>query len=214
MQQPKVYIVGAGGSGKSIYKLIENMGRAVEITGFLESDAYYIPRQIYGLDVNPLSVFDPAKHQAVIALGSSEERYRMARLMPSETQYASYIHSQHFSLSPAELEIGEGSLAYPFCQYSRNVKIGKHALIISDCIFGHDSVIGDFFTSTARLNMGGECKIGNRVSIGMSVSIRDKITICDQAIIGMGAVVVKDITEPGVYVGNPAKKVKDIEPLL
>lgn len=210
METQKVYIIGAGGAGQSIYKLIENMGRAHEIAGFLESDAHYQARQVYGLAVKPLSSFDPSTHKAVIALGDSEARYQMASQMPQETQYARYIHPQHFSLSPTELEIGEGSLTYPFCQYSRHLKIGKHALIISDCILGHDSVIGDFFTSTARLNMGGGCTIGDRVYIGMSVSIRDKITICDRAVIGMGAVVVQDIVEPGVYVGNPARKIKDI----
>jgi len=36
------------------------------------------------------------------------------------------------------------------------------------------------------------------------------VSICDQAVIGAGAVVTKDITEPGVYAGNPARKLRDL----
>ena len=50
--------------------------------------------------------------------------------------------------------------------------------------------------------------IGDRVLIGSQSCIREGIEVCSDAIIGMGAVVVKDIKEPGVYVGNPAKRIK------
>jgi acetyltransferase-like isoleucine patch superfamily enzyme len=50
-----------------------------------------------------------------------------------------------------------------------------------------------------------ETKIGDNVSIGSNVTILP-VCICDNVVIGAGAVVTKDITETGVYVGNPAKK--------
>jgi acetyltransferase-like isoleucine patch superfamily enzyme len=49
-------------------------------------------------------------------------------------------------------------------------------------------------------------KIGNHVSIGSNATILP-VSICDDVVIGAGAVVTKDITEPGKYVGNPARKV-------
>ena len=50
-----------------------------------------------------------------------------------------------------------------------------------------------------------ETKIGNKVSIGSNATILP-VSICDRVVVGAGAVVTKDITEPGTYVGNPAKK--------
>ena len=50
-------------------------------------------------------------------------------------------------------------------------------------------------------------KIGNRVSIGSNATMLP-VTVCDDVVIGAGAVVTKDITEPGTYVGNPAKKIR------
>lgn len=210
MSEKPVYIVGAGGAGQSAYKLIEHMGRAAEIAGFLESPEIITHRSVYGLPVHSLAEFNPHNHRLLIAVGTSEARYQMVKTLPPEAEYASFIHPDQFILAPDELQIGEGSLIYPKCQFSRHVTIGKHAFVVADCILGHDSVVGDFFTSAARLNMGGGCQIGNRVYIGMSVSIRDHTRICDLVQIGMGSVVLKDICEPGLYVGNPAKKIRDL----
>jgi UDP-3-O-[3-hydroxymyristoyl] glucosamine N-acyltransferase len=73
---------------------------------------------------------------------------------------------------------------------------------------GHDCVIGDFFTASPGVNISGNCTIGNQVYIGTNASLKQGITICDDVIIGMGSVVVKDIIEPGVYIGNPISKLR------
>jgi acetyltransferase-like isoleucine patch superfamily enzyme len=49
--------------------------------------------------------------------------------------------------------------------------------------------------------------IGNRVSIGSNASILP-VSICDDTVIGAGAVVTKNIKEAGFYAGNPAKKIR------
>jgi acetyltransferase-like isoleucine patch superfamily enzyme len=50
-------------------------------------------------------------------------------------------------------------------------------------------------------------KLGNKVYVGSNSSILP-VSICDDVVIGAGSVVTKDITEPGTYVGNPARKLK------
>ena len=51
--------------------------------------------------------------------------------------------------------------------------------------------------------------IGNRVSIGSNATILG-INICDDVVIGAGAVVTKNITTPGVYAGNPAQMLRPL----
>ena len=58
-------------------------------------------------------------------------------------------------------------------------------------------------------NLWKSTQIGNSVSIGSNATILP-ISICDKVVIGAGSVVTKNITEPGVYVGNPAKKIKSL----
>jgi acetyltransferase-like isoleucine patch superfamily enzyme len=52
--------------------------------------------------------------------------------------------------------------------------------------------------------------IGNGVSIGTNATIMP-VNICDLAVVGAGAVVTKDISEPGFYVGNPARLLRRLE---
>jgi hypothetical protein len=54
-------------------------------------------------------------------------------------------------------------------------------------------------------NISGNVKIGKNVFIGTGAMVLERLTICDDVIIGAGAVVNRSITEPGVYVGVPAK---------
>jgi acetyltransferase-like isoleucine patch superfamily enzyme len=52
-------------------------------------------------------------------------------------------------------------------------------------------------------------EVGNKVSIGSNATILP-VSICDGAVIGAGAVVTSDIAEPGIYAGNPARKIRTV----
>lgn len=96
-----------------------------------------------------------------------------------------------------------------------NTRIQSHTFICSKTTIGKDCFIGhgvmftnDKFTvlpiSRDRLL---PTKIGDRVLIGTNSTILP-VEICDDVIIGAGSVVTKNITTPGVYAGNPARKLK------
>lgn len=125
-----------------------------------------------------------------------------------------------------ECTIGEGSFIGPFVEIQKGVVIGKstkiqsHSFICelvtigSSCFIGHGVMfINDTFSEGGPAN-GNQAlwkgtSIGNNVSIGSNATILP-ISICDNVVIGAGAVVTKDISESGVYVGNPAKRIKQI----
>ncbi len=116
--------------------------------------------------------------------------------------------------------IGDGSFVGPFVEIQRGVTIGKRCRIQShsficelvtigdDCFISHGAMfINDSFVSggpAAEPQLWRQTKLGNRVSIGTNTTILP-VTICDHVVIGAGAVVTKDITVPGFYVGNPAR---------
>jgi acetyltransferase-like isoleucine patch superfamily enzyme len=122
--------------------------------------------------------------------------------------------------------IGQDSFVGPFVEIQRDVVIGKrcriqsHAFICElvsigdDCFISHGAMfINDSFSAGApakgRRDLWRSTKIGNEVSIGTNATIMP-VTICDQVVIGAGAVVTKDITRPGVYVGNPARLLRHL----
>uniref|UniRef100_UPI0040476F2F acyltransferase n=1 Tax=Algoriphagus sp. TaxID=1872435 RepID=UPI0040476F2F len=123
--------------------------------------------------------------------------------------------------------IGDNSFIGPFVEIQEDVEIGNstkiqsHAFICSlvkignNCFVGH----GVKFVNDKFLNDGpamgdkskwGNTTVGNNVSIGTNATILP-VNICDYVVIGAGAVVTKDIINPGVYVGNPAKLLKSLK---
>ena len=117
-------------------------------------------------------------------------------------------------------KIGDAAFIGPFVEIQKGVKIGKrcriqsHAFICElvtigdDCFISHSAMfINDPFTAggpAGKPELWRSTTIGNGVSIGTNATIMP-VSICDRAVIGAGAVVTKDINEPGFYVGNPAR---------
>jgi acetyltransferase-like isoleucine patch superfamily enzyme len=122
--------------------------------------------------------------------------------------------------------IGDDCFVGPFVEIQRDVRIGarskvqSHAFVCElvsigdDCVVSHGAMfINDRFTNDGPAHgdrsLWASTTIGSRVSIGTNATILP-VSICDDVIIGAGSVVTRDITEPGYYAGNPARKLRGI----
>ncbi|MBB1193869.1 N-acetyltransferase [Flavobacterium sp. SOK18b] len=120
--------------------------------------------------------------------------------------------------------IGNNTFVGPFVEIQKDVKIGDNCKIQShtficelvelgdDCFVGHGvAFINDLFTNGGPAmgdkSLWRKTKVGKNVSIGSNATILP-VEICDDVVIGAGAVVTKNIIMPGVYIGNPAKLLK------
>lgn len=125
-----------------------------------------------------------------------------------------------------ECTIGDDTFIGPFVEIQKGVRIGRRCRIQSHCFVCELVTIGDettvahgvmFINDTFRIGgpargnktLWKETRIGSNVSVGSNATILP-VTICDRAVIGAGAVVTKDITVPGIYVGNPARLVRKL----
>ena len=99
-------------------------------------------------------------------------------------------------------------------QYPWLISIGDHVRIAQGVtILTHDyswSVLKGAYQG-AILGASGEVKIGNNVFIGMHATILRGVTIEDNVIIGSGAVVTKDCYANGIYAGNPARRIAELD---
>ena len=117
--------------------------------------------------------------------------------------------------------IGSETFIGPFVEIQKDVTIGQRCRIQShvficelvsignDCFVGHGVMfVNDLFRngSPAQGNktLWMQTTIGNNVSIGSNATIL-AVKICDRVVIGAGSVVTRDIKEPGIYAGNPAR---------
>lgn len=122
--------------------------------------------------------------------------------------------------------IGDNCFIGPFVEIQKNVTIGKntkvqsHAFICElvtigdDCFISHGAMfVNDLFTGGGPAG-GDQTKwkptiIGNHVSVGTNATVLP-VKICNNVVIGAGSVVTRDITEPGIYAGNPARKLRKL----
>lgn len=195
-------IIGAGGFGREIYWSLSPIER--NNTVFFVDDEYWDNNND---KILPLSLFERDKYEIVVAIADSVHRQRIVESLPKSTKYFTHIHPS-VQVHGEDVEIGEGSIICAGTILTTNIKIGKHAHLNLITTVGHDCVIGDYFTTAPGVQISGNENIGNRVYFGSRSCMKQKLSICDDVIIGMNAGVVKNITEPGTYVGTPAKKIK------
>lgn len=123
--------------------------------------------------------------------------------------------------------IGDDCFIGPFVEIQKDVVIGdrckiqSHSFVCELVNIGHDTVvahgvmfINDLFQTGGPAQGNKELwrstRVGNHVSIGSNATILP-VTICDHVVIGAGSVVTKDITQPGIYAGNPARLIRPLK---
>ena len=127
-----------------------------------------------------------------------------------------------------ECTLGDDCFVGPFVEIQKGVVIGarskvqSHAFICElvrigdDCFVGHgvmftNDVFAEGGPARGRRELWRSTRIGNRVSIGSNATLLP-VNICDDVVIGAGSVVTRNITEPGIYAGNPARLLRPLSP--
>ena len=104
--------------------------------------------------------------------------------------------------------VGHGSIVCPKSVLTCDINIGKFSIINISTTIGHDCILDDFVVLSPNCSLSGHTKIKSETLLGTNVVTIPKKNICNNVIIGASSVVVKDITEPGTYIGIPAKRIK------
>ncbi len=123
--------------------------------------------------------------------------------------------------------IGDASFIGPFVEIQRGAVIGRrtrvqsHSFICDMVVIGDDCFIGhgvmfindDFRSGGPAGDSSGwrGSRIGDRVSIGTNATIMP-VEVADDVVIGAGSVVTQDLLQSGVYVGNPARLLRGLDP--
>jgi acetyltransferase-like isoleucine patch superfamily enzyme len=125
-----------------------------------------------------------------------------------------------------ECTLGDDCFVGPFVEIQKGVRVGarskvqSHAFVCElvtigeDCFIGHGvKFVNDVFAiggpARGRRELWMATTVGNRVSIGSNATLLP-VTICDDVVVGAGAVVTHNITEPGIYAGNPARLLRKL----
>lgn len=193
----EVVVIGAGGHGKVIADIIKKSGDI--FAGFLDDG------DISG-DMLLGKVEECRKYSDkwfIIAIGNNEVRAKMAESYP-ELKYYTAIHPS--AAIGENCCIGDGSCVMANAVINPSAIVGKHCIVNTNSTVEHDCALEDFVHISPGAILCGTVIVGNKTHIGAGAVVRNNLKITSGCTIGIGAAVVNDITETGIYVGVPAKK--------
>ena len=198
----RLVIIGAGGHGKVCAEIAKLNGYRTIL--FLDDD----PSKA---DVISGATDDYTRYLGdsdfFVALGNNALRKRfLEQIERSGGVIATLIHPAS-TVSP-DSEIGEGSVVMAGVVINPGAAVGRGAIINTASSLDHDNVIGDYAHIGVGAHLAGTVHIGAGTFIGAGSTIINNIAICENCIVGAGAVVIRKIEEKGTYVGVPARKIK------
>lgn len=200
-----VGVYGAGGCGRGILPLLRNDEQ------FNSDRIVFIDDCRSGKTVNGHAVLSYDEFiaeggtDACLAIADGQTRQRLDRQLQADMVRLLSIRAPDVLVMDA-VEIDAGALLSPRTCLTSNIQIGRcfHANLFS--YVEHDCVIGDYVTFAPRVNCNGNVRIGDFVYVGTGAFLRQGIEIGTNAVIGMGAVVTKDVPACATVVGNPARQ--------
>lgn len=209
----KIVIVGAGGFGREVKMLIDQINRHEQKYEFL---GYYDDGFAVGSPINNNvvlgSVDDLAKNDeiisVVVAIGAPEiKRKIVEKLNRSTINFPTLIHPSVL-IGDEFVSIGNGCIICAGTIITCNIEIKDFVILNLMCTVGHDTVIGSYASFMPSVNISGEVIIQEEVYVGTGAKIINQLEIGRQTIVGAGAVVSKTLPEKCTAVGIPAKPIK------
>ena len=92
--------------------------------------------------------------------------------------------------------------------FNASSHFGKICIINTGSIVEHDNFLQDYVHVSPNATLAGTVHLGERVHVGVGACVKNNTIVIDDVIIGAGAAVVKNITEDGVYVGVPVRRMR------
>lgn len=108
-----------------------------------------------------------------------------------------------------DVQIGAGTVIFERAVVNARVRLGEGVIINTGAVVEHDCVVGDFTHLAPASVLGGGVRIGDDVHVGLNATIIENREIGSRILIGAGAVVCEDCLQPGIYVGVPARRLRD-----
>jgi sugar O-acyltransferase (sialic acid O-acetyltransferase NeuD family) len=140
-----------------------------------------------------------------VSIGDNQAREREAQALGLE-RLASVLHPAATRAATVSVEAGcfvaAGAVLGPLS------RLGAGVIVNHGAVVDHDCTVGDFTHVAPRAVLGGGVQLGRRVMLGAGAVVLPGVRVVDDAVIGAGAVVHRDLLFPGVYVGVPARRLR------
>lgn len=207
-----IILIGGGGHCKACIDVIEEDNRYV-IKGIID-----LPEKI-GNTILGYSIIDCDENLEKIAkefknffitvgfIKSSRRRMELFNQIKSLGGSFPSIYSPKSHISKYA-EVGEGTIIMHGAVINADAKVGNNCIINNQALIEHDVIVSDNSHISTGAKINGECFVGENCFIGSGTIINHCVNVNSDIIIGSGSLVRKDITEAGIYSGNPLIRIE------
>ncbi|MCX6165017.1 MAG: acetyltransferase [Ignavibacteriae bacterium] len=205
----KFFIYGASGHGKVIVDIL--VKRKEKIIAFIDDDKTKWDTEFFGYKI--IGGFDKLINlyktgdKVILAIGDNKTRKKIAEKL-NEKDLSFGIATHPFAQIGRNVFIGEGTVIMANVAVNSDTVIGMHCILNTSSSIDHDNNIGNYVHISPGANLGGIVNVGDLTWIGIGASVKNGINIGRNSIIGAGSIIIKDIKDNNVFVGNPAKLLK------
>lgn len=207
----RLVIIGVSEFAKQVLSILDNQQK-YNVVGFYDDftvESEYESFPIIGKLDQIDSDFKAGKFNFIFfAVGYNRLQYKMSLIERfSFIPLATIVHPTAFIERDAE--VSPGCLIYPFAYIGPRVKLKSCVVVNVYTYLPHDNCVGTCTFLSGGINIGGKVNIGECCFIGIGVTTNDSLDIGDNIFLGSNTLVLKSIDQSGVYVGTPARKIKD-----
>ncbi|HAQ39741.1 MAG TPA: acetyltransferase [Clostridiales bacterium] len=203
----KLIIIGASGHGKVAADIAIKMNKWQSIVFLDDDDSVKKSMGIKVIGKTAAAFMYKDKADFFVAIGNNVTRKKIQdELMDEGLRVEILIHPS--AIIGTDVEIGEGTAVMAGAIINSSSTIGKGCIINTSCSLDHDNIIEDYVHISPGVNLAGTVWVGKGSWLGIGSVVSNNINICSGCIVGAGALVVKDITEPGTYVGVPVRRIE------
>ena len=198
----KLAIIGASGHGKVIADIAEQNGYG-EIAFYDDNESVASCGKWPVL--GPTAMALDGCCDVFIAIGNAGVREMLMERFQGR-RFPVLVHPR--AVVAEDVILGEGTAVMAGAVINPGARLGRGVIVNTCSSVDHDCIVDDFVHVSVGAHLSGTVSVGKRTWIACGVCVRNNIRICADCMIGAGAAVVKDILEPGTYVGVPARKLE------
>jgi sugar O-acyltransferase (sialic acid O-acetyltransferase NeuD family) len=204
----EVVVVGAGGHGKVVVSLLQELG--YKVSQILDDDKTKWGSQILSTPIDgPVDKLkEMSRPRFLLAIGDNQTRLKVAEKYPN-TQWLTAIHPKAWV--HRSVKISSGTVVFAGSIIQPETVIGSHCIINTGVTIDHDCRIDDGVHLAPGCHLAGNVQIGRASFLGIGVSVIPNREIGKRTIVGAGAAVVKDLPDEVVAVGVPARIMRDLD---
>ncbi|XVV06272.1 NeuD/PglB/VioB family sugar acetyltransferase [Actinosynnema sp. CA-248983] len=206
-------LVGGGGLAREVLAAVRLLPEEWKPVGALDDDPARHGADLDGLPVVGGSeiVHDMPDAAVLVCIASARRPLgRMnvvRRLALSEDRYATVVHPA--ASVPEGASLGPGTVLLAGTVVTTPLRLGAHVVAMPHVLVTHDDEVADGATFAGRAALGGAVRVGESAYLGQGSCVREGVTIGAGAVVGMGSVVLTDVPAGEVWVGNPARRLRE-----